>query len=223
MGGLQHPTWDAFVYSLKTLASMNYYLIFMTSTRFTRTQFNARPSLCFGLRCCNGCDASLGAAGTAQHHAKVATIERRSQRAAARPRAPPFGRLLLGRALSPARLLLIASAQQHAPARLPLAPYFRAGPSHLCASFWQPARSSTPPRAWLVLRPAKQHRAVLSRAAWLLRRSTHKRARRCDAVPRPRRQASCPWPQRNSAPGALSEPTQPSNESLWATSRVAAN
>jgi hypothetical protein len=44
-------------------------------------------------------------------------------------------------------------------------------------------RSSTLSCAWLVLRPAKQHRAVLSCAVWLLRRSTRKRARRGDAAP----------------------------------------
>jgi hypothetical protein len=75
------------------------------------------------------------------------SAERRSQCVAARPRAPPFGRLLLGRALSPARLLLAASAQQHAPVRLLLTTCFWAGPSHPCASFCKPVRSSTPPCA----------------------------------------------------------------------------
>jgi hypothetical protein len=56
-------------------------------------------------------------------------------------------RLLLGRALSPpVRLLLAASAQQHAPVRLLCAASFWAGPSHPCASFWQPAQQHAPVR-----------------------------------------------------------------------------
>ena len=76
MEGLQCPTWDACIYLLKILASINYYLICITSLSFIRIQFNTWPLLYFGLRYCNGYDVSLGTAGTAQYPVRVAILYR---------------------------------------------------------------------------------------------------------------------------------------------------